>query len=277
MVYEKYYDRWLMFLLIAGGIVLVVFFFIFQPLSRRAEGLDSDLHQVWKDLLSHSQYGTNYQALAEFHQEAMRATEAMLQTRAGLEQRFALSPALQKTLAAPFLNVDFVAQRFEVASEFSRLAYENSVKVDPSVEASLPVNSSDLEDPSMLWAQLEFARNILYQAVVNRVAHIHSMRLLPVRPYRFDPAAGSPDWQEFPVRIRIDGSVDSIMRFLACLVLDREAIEAAGLPNPLPGKPEMMLDQLILERAGTEPEQIHADLLISCFLWRELSLMPPTP
>lgn len=265
MVFERYYDRWRNFLLVCGVIILVVFFVVFQPLNRRAEALDAELESAWQEL--HSWVGSemNYPALSDLFQQIQESSESIRRQRRELERRFALSPELQRALETPFQLVDFEEQRFMVAGEIGRLAIENSVHVDASVESNLPNYSSDLESPAWLWAQLEYARQLLLLAITNHVASIHSLRLLPPRDFANDPERG-PDWREFRIRLHLSGPAESLHGFLASLPLRTEAIAKSDLPTAPDGKPEMCLNHLVLKRAEDAPEAVSLDILVGCYL-----------
>lgn len=265
MVYERYFERWQLYLLLSGGITVLIFLLVFLPLSRRAGSLDRELAEARVRLTSDSNHGADLLTISGKHQRITESTRSFESALSTLTSRFQISTNTQERLESPFRLVDFEAERYRLISDYLDFAQESGVLLDESLETNLPSYSLAVQKPSQLWAQLEYIRQILFLAIANKVNVIRALKVQKGVSHPAPPFADET-WEEIRIHIEMNGRTQSIYQFMHSLPLLNAELEQAGLPAPQPDKPAMSIDQFIVERTSDSPEDIHCEMTIACFL-----------
>ena len=265
-------------LVVALGLVLY-YFLLFRPLSRRVEALDEPLDVVSRELvnLSLESQGIHDLDLAQVT-KTKEALQASLATTAKVGQMIAgrveLEPDIRAKLKEPFLLIDYQNERQKRIEQVSALAKTQQVALDPAVPSGFPEYKAEMKEPNLLWADLSIVHHILTVAINNKVGAVKNLNVLPVQLRR---AAGETSLEAISVRVELVAPMESVSGFLLALPLRAEEMKAAGLPESLPGKPALFLDKLILRKQTPEkPAEVNLDLVVCGFV-RPVDILVPRP
>src|SRR6516225_5740718 len=232
-------------LLPLAGLALAAYYvFVFMPLARRADSLDTPLDVACRKLAAGLDQ-TNVNALdfrqitnqlADTRQALLLVENSKKKTVARLE----LTPELRARLNAPFQLVDYQNER---SKDMDRL--------DPAVFAGFPEHTADIEEPALLWAALAFTDNLMNTAMGCNVSSIHSLEV----PLTLTNAPGTEPagrWAELPLQIEFTASAENAARLLQSLPLRADEMSPAGLPEGPPGKLPLFIERLILRKESPE-------------------------
>jgi hypothetical protein len=261
-------------LLPLAGLALAAYYvFVFMPLARRADSLDTPLDQAWRKLAAGLDQ-TNVTALdfrqitnqlADTRQALLLVENAKKKTMARLE----LTPELRARLTAPFQLVDYQNERSKDMDRLDQAARQKKLALDPAVFAGFPEHTADIEEPSLLWAALAFTDNLVDTAMGCNVSSIHSLEV----PLTLTNAPGTEPpgrWAELPVQIEFTASAENVARLLQSLPLRADELSAAGLPDGPPGKLPLFIERLILRKESPEKlDEIRVWLRVVGFVSRE--------
>jgi hypothetical protein len=263
--------------LILTGLGLVLYYFgIYQPLSRRAAALDAPLLRYWGDLaaLTYRTNGFQGEELPRI-EEALRQVQASLAaltrseklSRASIE----LDAGVRDRLKEPFQNSDFQNERQLGLEELARLAGQRQVVLAPAVAAGFPEYTADRQQPALLWVQLSLLRHLLTTALNCQVGTVLGVRLPPVQFHGAATTNGLRDFlAEVPLQVQMAGSAGAVTKFLQCLPLRAEEIKNRGLPEASTNKPVLFIDQLFLRKEGRDkPDAVKLDLTVCGFVYRD--------
>jgi hypothetical protein len=261
-------NRWI---LLGTLLALALFYgFIFRPLAKRATALDKPLDEVWEELVDFSQESSSVRDLdldqIRKTQETLHAS--MLATKKVRDKIFArveLEPGIREKMKEPFFLIDFQNERQKRIEQLTALAKSQQVTLDAAVLDGFPEYNAETKDPSLLWAKLSMVHHVLSVAINSKVAQIKSVSLLPA-PTGAGKTAGD-FWQEIRFRLEFVSSTPATEIFLSAIPLRSEEMKIAGLPESLPGKPALFLDQLLLRKQTPEkPDEVDLDVVISGFV-----------
>ena len=256
-------------LAVASGLALY-YFLVFRPLSYRAEALDGPLDEVSQELVNVSLESSG---IHDLDLAQVQKTRAALQTsltttgKAGqmIAGRVELEPEIRAKLKEPFLLIDFQNERQKRIEQITALAKPQQVTLDPAVPAGFPEHKAEMKDPNLLWGELSIVHHILTAAINNKVGAVKNLTVLPVQSHR--APVGETALEAISVRVELVGPMESISNFLLALPLRAEEMKAAGLPELLPGKPALFLDQLILRKQTPEkPAEVNLDMVVCGFI-----------
>jgi hypothetical protein len=238
------------------GIALVTYYFaVLLPLSRRARSYDEPLQRDWRKLAA-SLDQTNATSL-----DFVRITNQLVETRRALAvlddtrkkavARLELAPELRGKLSTAFQLVDFQYERSKQQDLLEKEAKTQQTVIDGNVFTAFPEHTADTREPSLLWAALAFADDLLNTAVRCKVAAIHSLDVpLPLTNTPSPEDIGK--WAEIPLEVEFTASTESALRVLRSLPLRAEEVTAPDLPKPPPNKAPLFIDRLIIRKQTPE-------------------------
>jgi len=257
-----------------AGLALVVYYFsVFLPISRRAESLDQPLQKAWKQLAGALDQ-TNATSL-----DFQRITNQLNDTRHWLAiiesakktaaTRLELAPELRARMTGQFQLVDYQNERSKQMDDFEKEARQAKVALDYEVYMGFPECRADLKEPALLWPSLALTHDTLQTALRCKVSAIHSLEV--ALPLTNSPASDSiARWTEIPVQIEFTASGENALKFIQCLPLHAPEIKAAHLPEAEPQKAPLFLDRLIIRKQSPEnPDEVRVWLRAIGFVLRE--------
>src|SRR6516225_3708687 len=243
-------------LLPLAGLALAAYYvFVFMPLARRADSLDTPLDVACRKLAAGLDQ-TNVNALdfrqitnqlADTRQALLLVENSKKKTVARLE----LTPELRARLNAPFQLVDYQNERSKDMDRLDQAARQKKLALDPAVFAGFPEHTADIEEPALLWAALAFTDNLMDTAMGCNVSSIHSLEV----PLTLTNAPGTEPagrWAELPLQIEFTASAENAARLLQSLPLRADEMSPAGLPEGPPGKLPLFIERLILRKESPE-------------------------
>ena len=238
-----------------AGVLGAVYLFGFMPLSRKAESLAAPLEQSWRRLAAGlgktNAMELDFVSLTNQLQAAHTAHAAFEVARQQARTRVALDPALCAQLDEPFLLVEYQYEASWRMDALIRLAKQESVVLEPAVLSGFPEQSADMQEPSLLWAELALLESLLTTAINAKVATIHSIAAPMPRPDPQPPSHGC-SLVELPLQIELTGPIANVARFLQTLPLRGDEIPAAGLPAAPTNKPALFIDRIMLRKQSPE-------------------------
>jgi hypothetical protein len=256
------------------GLALAAYYLLVMlPLSRRAARLDQPLHKAWQKL-SASLGQTNATTIDFLHiTNQLNATRLALVTLENARQqataRLQLGRAVRARMQADFVNANYDNERAQVLTDLSSLAKKQHAVVEPAVFAGFPEYTSDVQQPSLLWAALSMTDNLLQTALQCGVGTIQSLVVPPVLTNP-PPTNATALLAEIPLQVEFTGSATSVTRLLQCLPLRADEIREAGLPAAPPDKPPLFVDRLIVQKQSPDkPDEVHVLLGVVGFVLRE--------
>lgn len=264
--------QWIMLL---GGVGLSAYFgLVYLPLREKAESLDTPLRRARQLLITINKEspfvgGLEPERIEETLTQMRTDLDALKRAEASIFASLELDAATRTRLRAPFQLVDYQSERQLRLEEFSALAKKQNVALEPAVAAGFPEYVADRSDPALLWAQLNLVNHLLNVAAQAKVTSIVSLQTPVPEPQRL--AEGGGIYLDIvPIRLELTGQADTLARFLRTIPLRTEEAKALGLPEPLPGKPAMFIDKLVLRKiAPDKVDQGHLEVLVRGLVYRE--------
>jgi len=257
-----------------AGLGLLTYYVSFLvPLSRKAAGLDAPLQAAWQKLsLSIDQ--TNVTAIDFLH-----ITNQLAETRQSIAlldsakqkalQRLDLSAAIKARLNAPFQNVEYQDYRSQQMVEMEKLAKQHQVSLEPPVRAGYPDYSTDIRQPTILWAALSFVDSILATALQCKVSVIHSLDV-PLSLTNEPPINPATALTEIPLQLEITGSAASVLKLLQNLPLRGDELRKAGFTEARPDKAPLFIDRFIMRKQSPDkPDEVRVSLRALGYVLRD--------
>ncbi len=264
-------------IVIAGTVGLTICYLLaFRPLSSRSASLDKSLQEAWSKLAAinvryQGNVGMDLDTVKNSHLLAEKMERAMKRVSTRVRQRIALDHEMREKLRQPFLLLDFEERRQRMIDELRQQASEKGVTLDSSISSAFPIFGSASESGDTLWAQLAIFDQVLRTAVGTSPTAIKSAVLLPTKKYPADDT-NQAFLQEFPVRIRMSGAMETVLNFLMSLPLLPDEVRQLHLPPVTPNKPALFLERLILKSARPDPNEVELEAVVSGLVSREVSV-----
>lgn len=257
-------------LLLAAVGLLGAYAAVFLPLTHQADALDRPLLVAWTNLLTEVRTNSVVSGLGAEDLRASRteveSTLALVRTASeAAAERLRLSPELRDKVNAPFQLVEFEKSRLQVVTDLRRLAESNQVAVADAVWNGFPEYTFAEANPSLLWAELAFANQLLARAVVHRPAAVTSLAVLPRRSHRPRETDGRA-LEEVRLRVELHGPVDAVTAFVAALPLRAEELKALGHPEVPGQEPPLFLDRFLLKNSTNGVNHAFLDVVASGFV-----------
>ena len=256
-----------------GSVLALAYFFILQPMSRRADALDAPLDTTWRRLattLGRSNATTlSFAAITHELNKTRRALEVVETAHQRVATRIQLGEDVRARLREPFRLVDYQDERQRLIEDLTRLAKSRQVVVAPAVFAGFPEHTADVREPALLWAELAFVQYVLTSAINSQVTALHTLNV-PMALTNAPPSEPPLPWLEVPVHLEFTAAMPNTRRFLASLPLRTEEIKAAGLPVAATNKPALFADQLLVRKQSPEkPDEVRVWLRAVGYARRE--------
>jgi hypothetical protein len=173
---------------------------------------------------------------------------------------------LEGLLSQPFTLLDFQNERQTLAEQLAQIAKRQKVNLNPAATAGLPQYTVEDPEPVYLWARLHQANYLLLTAIHSGVGSIQTLLQLPAITHRHG-RSGDATLREFPMRIAVVGSMESVGRFLSSVPLRGQELEQVNLPQALTNKPVLFIDRLMLRKSAPDrPEEVQAEIRVTGFV-----------
>lgn len=255
------------------GTVLAAILYVvgFQSETRRAEALDRPLRQAWESFAATNQSseataGLTLDQLPAALETIRQSVADLAELRLVVAERIGLPADVVAQIQSPFLFIDFENERLRHAESLFALARSKKVAFAPDATNGLPQYTADTAEPSLLWARLEFSRQLLLAAIHAQVGAVRELVQLPAVSHR-SLINGRRLYEELPMRVEVVGAVEPVGRFLASLPLRDAELEATGLAGVLTNKPALFLSHLLARKSAPErPAELRAELIVSGFV-----------
>ena len=268
------HERQRLKLLPLAGMVLAAYaLFVFLPLSKRARSLDAPLEANWRKL-SAALHQTNAASLdLAGIVERLRQTRQSMSSLMSVQKQAALRVDLGEDIATrmreQFQLVDYQNERQRIISELAGLSQQGQTALEPPVLGGLPEYTAEVQQPSLLWAQLSFINHLLTTAVHCKISVVHALSV-PATLAESYPTNRPPVLSEIPMQMELTGAAAHVMQFLESLPLRAEEIKAAGLPEAPTNKPALFIDKLMLRRQSPDkPDEVRLSLRVFGFVFPE--------
>ncbi len=257
-------------ILVAGVAVAGYYLLAVKPLSAKVLAAEKPLVIAWERLVAANQTnpacaGLDLDNFTERLQE-LRASATNLETAGRLAQsRIALDPLIVRQMADSFQLLDFQDERLQRAQQLVRLAGEKGVALEPGAANGLPEYAADTPEPSLLWARLHLAHQLLLTAIHCKVGTLRSLTQLPPVFHSTKKDAGV-FLEELPMRLELTGPMDAVTRFLISLPLKGAELKPMGIAEAMTNKPAFFIDQLLIRKlAPDKPEHVQVEMTVVGF------------
>jgi hypothetical protein len=269
MISERKLRRFQVGLLLAAGALLAFYWFAYRSLGTWARDLDKPTTELWKRLVTQAQTNSSVRALDEAAlissvQQLRQSTALLQQAGQAAWSRIRLERETQDRLGEEFQLLEFDRHRFQMSTELRRAAEVKKVQLTEAALRGLPEFDPELTPPSLHWAQLVFARQLLATAIAAQPRAVSNLTMLPVRTH-LSADGKAALLTEFPMRLEVTGSASNLMVFLASLPLRTNELAAARLEE-IPGKTQpLFIDRVILKNSTANLNESSVDVVVTGF------------
>ncbi len=252
------------------GLLAAAIFLAYLPLERKARNLDAPIQQAWKQLaISLGQSNTlsiNFTQLTNNLEQTRESVQLFELTKKEALRRIELPPGLLTKLHAPFQLVDYENERGKELDELAVLAKKAGVAVDPPVYAGFPAHTTEVLQPSLLWAELAMVDGLLRTAIDCRVQALHHLEVQS-SPAVVGGTAGI--LSEIPILFEFTGSVSNVMSVLQSLPLRADELKGAGLPGGME-RPPLFIDRILMKKQTPEKvDEVRVLVRVVGFVFQE--------
>jgi hypothetical protein len=255
--------------------LLLLFFAVFHPLSDRTLAMDVNLTSLWNKLVevnlrNNFRAGMDLRGVTESQIAAEKAFSSALKAMDKVRERVDLEPEYRERMGQTFSVIEFDQKRQEILIQIQTVAANKGVTLSPSVLAGFPV--ADVvgirEKPGQLWAQLAYLHYLLITASNFGTSTVKTVQLLDPRFHTgWNGAPGT--WDEFPMRIEIQGSTEAIFKFIASVPIWGDDLKEQEGGFSAPHKPILFLDRILIKSVPGDPNSTSLDAVICGFFNRE--------
>jgi hypothetical protein len=269
MISERKLRRFQFSLLLAAGALFAFYWFAYRSVSGWARDLDKPAADAWKRLITAAQ---NVSMVRALDARALQAGVLQMQLSAGLLRqaaasagtRIGLDAETQARLKDEFQLLEYDRSRLQVGAGLKGEAAKRKVVLAEPAVSGLPEFDPNLSQPSLLWAQLAFARQLVATALAAQPRAVSNLTMLPIVTH----VAGEsrqPVLHQFRMRLELFGPTASAVKFLRGLPLTGGEFAAAGLAEP-PGKAQpLFVDHLLLKNVSAIPEETSLEVVVTAF------------
>lgn len=257
-------------------LAVLVYALGYLPVARRADSLDRPLRQAWESFASTNQSseataGVRLDQLPGRLEMLKQASTELNTVRHLVESRVRLDSNLVDRIEGPFQLFEFEFERLRAAEALFALAKAQKVGLQPAVTNGLPQYTPETREPSLLWARLEFSRQLLLTAIHSPVGSIQELTQLPAVSHR-SLIDTRRYYEELPMRIEVVGPVEGLRRLLVSLPLRGNELEGAGVALPVTNKPALFISHVLARKSAPDrPGEIRLELIASGFVPTENS------
>jgi hypothetical protein len=265
--------------LAATGVLTVVFFLLYYPLSRREALLNTDIKGAWQRLATlnigfRGTLGMDLETTRANRRLAEKSLTALRQAANQASERIALAQEWKDRAHQPFNLLEYNIKRQQLIQELQQMAQAGQVALDPAVgNGAFPEYQPNQSDTAQLWAQMHVVDQILLVAVANKVKSIKSATLLPTLNTPGSEEGREP-LDEFRLRIELTGSASALLNFMRSLPLRPGELATLGLPASSEAKPALFLRRFVLKRDLADPNDAIVDAIVSGLATREGETKP---
>lgn len=269
MISERKLRRFQVGLLLAAGALLAFYWFVYRSLGTWARDLDKPTAEAWKRLVTQAQTNSHVRALDEAAllasvQQLRQSTTLLQQAGQAAGARIRLDRETQDRLGQEFQLLEFDRHRFQTSTELRQAAAAKKVQLAEAALRGLPEFEPELTPPSLHWAQLAFARQLLATAIAAQPRAVSNLTMLPVKTH-LSADGKTALLTEFPMRLEATGYSSNLMVLLASLPLRTNELASAHLEG-IPGKTQpLFVDRVILKNSPASLNESSLDVVVAGF------------
>lgn len=269
MISERKIRRFQVGLLLAAGAVFAFYWFGYRTVDTWSRELDKPTTEGWQRLVTTAQdnphiRALNEEALGTRADEMRRAANLLQQAGQAGWPRIEMDSETRARLGEEFQLLEFDRARWQAVAELRRTAAARKIVVAEEALRGLPEFDPEVVPPSLHWAQLAFARQLLGAALAARPRAISNLTMFPLQMH-LRGEGREVSLVEFRMRVEVFGPAESLLRLLASLPLRGEELAAAGF-GEIPGKTQVLFaDRLILKNMPGNPAESSLELVASGF------------
>ena len=153
--------------------------------------------------------------------------------------------------------------------EMDKLAKQQQVTLEPGVRAGFPDYSTEIRQPTILWAALSFVDTLLTTAMQCKVTTIHSLDV-PLSLTNEAPAIVTTSITEIPLQLDMTGSGSSILKLLQNLPLRGDDMRKAGFAEARLDKPPLFIERFIIRKQSPDkPDEVRVSLRALGYVLRD--------
>lgn len=261
--------------MLAIGLALAAYcLLVYLPLQDRNATLDEPLRNARKNLVTINVEnpfvgGLEPDRIADTLARMDRDLDSLKRSERAILARVQLDAPTRAKMRAPFQLIDYQNERQLRIEELSALAKKQGVALEPAVFAGFPEFVADRPEPGLLWAQLNVVSHLVGAAIQAKVTTIHAITSPTPEGLRFADGGGV-FLDVIPIRIETSGPADALAHFLRILPLRSEEAKPLSLPEPLPAKPALFIERMILRKTTPEKtDQGHLELHARGYVYRD--------
>ncbi|MDA0751267.1 MAG: hypothetical protein O2964_11215 [Verrucomicrobia bacterium] len=256
-------------------LIILGYFVVLIPVDQKVKSLNRPLEEAWQRLgaaINTNRLGATLdiqhmnQMATDMESQFTQFTDA----EAELISRVLLSETDQAKISQPFQLVEFDNALVTLGEQLRREAGVKKVTLEAGVYDGLPHHDVTISEPRLLWADLAFSRYILTLAIECQPVQIFDFQTLD---RAVDPEVVSRDHHRLHpsrFRIRMQGTMDAVHRFLRALPLRGSEAEAVGLPVPYWEKPALFVEGILIKKAVAQPSDlVELQLVINGFIYQK--------
>lgn len=256
-------------------LIVLGYFVVLIPVDQKVKSLNRPLEEAWQRLgaaINTNRLGATLdlqnmnQMATDMESQFAHFTDA----EAELISRVLLSESDQAKITQPFQLVEFENALVTLEEQLKREAGVKKVTLEAGVYEGLPHHDVTVQEPRLLWADLAFSRYILTLAIECQPVRIFDFQTLN---RTVDPEGGSSEHHRLHpsrFRMRMQGTMETVHRFLRALPLRGSEAEAAGLPVPYWEKPALFLEGILVKKAAAQPSDlVELQLVINGFIYQK--------
>ncbi|MGQ9663625.1 MAG: hypothetical protein ACUVWX_15035 [Kiritimatiellia bacterium] len=223
-------------LLIAGAVIIALWFFVMTPLNRERRRLEREIAEM-RSQLARKNYLLGEEVLQAKKMEALREAALLQNEWRDTIDRVALPVTLEEQDEGGVERIDYKMAWLEACYRLTRKARDLNVALPPDVVGISP-EVTTAEDPYKLMLQLRAAEKLLDAAMDLKINAIKSIKPLAPIPHTHG-SAQEVYLEEYPIQISFYGTLENMYKFLSAIcqpgqvfAVRRMKIDAASASKP---------------------------------------------
>lgn len=266
-----------MVILIASVVLGFYHFLGYRRLTKRLTSMDSEMAVIWERVVNlnlkyRTQLGIDLATVTNSHALASKSVVSMQKAADKIRGRIELETQWREKLNQPFVLLDFIQTRARLAENIRQLSLSNKVEVATNaLQFTWADQLPQRDKPACFWAQLFFYHQVLASAVASSPVSVNTLTLLPIRSWPPIESGHGP-LEEYPMRVELTGSLDSMRRFLVRLPLLPAEISSLKLPVASTNKPAIFFQDLVIRSTLRVPDEVRLEAVVSGFVNRQFML-----
>lgn len=263
MFFDKYFERWKLFLGFMTGVCGVIYFVVFQPLSVNLNEVEDKLKLEKSKIVLNSRYGFSATEIRGSFLSARDENRELDKSLLEFTSLFSFSSETNDKINEDFQNTEFELYRFNLINDYISRVGESNVIISANLDTTFPAFSGSAERPGLLWGHID-----IFKQVFDVIFITGNIEVLEVEA----PPVGRPvlnelnhAWHALPVKLKLKGDGDRIIRFLELVTLSKEYLKKR-FDIDAESKPGITIESAMIKRVSQEPTRIELTCQINGFV-----------